>query len=200
MPNITPRHHDEPPRPTQGNPQTLTLSLDTIKQVNGLYCLNDLHRLAGGHKKDTPSRFIRLEKTQALITSFEKIHNPLMGSDFQTPKMGSDNSPVLKVVNGGAMQGIYGSKGVVYAYTSWLNSDFHAMVYTVFERVATGEITYTIRANMADKEIGNIKAYLSGIASDLCVLGKQVLPALVKQRQSLHNEMQISLPLTGSNQ
>ena len=66
--------------------QLITFDPQAIKQLDGLYCLNDLHRMAGGHKKDTPSRFIRLDKTQALIKALQ---------DIETQKTSQDPKKVL---------------------------------------------------------------------------------------------------------
>ena len=69
---------------------------DGIRQHDGLYCLNDLHKMAGGKIKDTPSRFIILAKTQSQIQAFERL------AQIHNPKKGSDLSPVIRVINGGA--------------------------------------------------------------------------------------------------
>ncbi len=121
-----------------GTPASTLLPLfnpDGIRQHDGLYCLNDLHKMAGGKIKDTPSRFIILAKTQSQIQAFERL------AQIHNPKKGSDLSPVIRVINGGDMQGVYACKPLMFSYTSWLNADFHALVFTVFDRVATGELT-----------------------------------------------------------
>ena len=50
---------------TQSN-IALTLGNITIRQQNGLFSLNDLHKAAGGEEKHQPAFFIRREDTQAL--------------------------------------------------------------------------------------------------------------------------------------
>lgn len=46
---------------------TLTILTTEIRQFDGLYSLNDLHKAAGGHERHKPSNFLRLDTTQELI-------------------------------------------------------------------------------------------------------------------------------------
>lgn len=209
-----PRHNDKPPYPHPlGEPQSLTFSLNTIRQLDGLYCLNDLHKMAGGSKKDTPSRFIRLARTKGQIQAFEKMefaknqkmgsatHNPYMGSESQNQKMGSDNSPVIRVINGGDMQGVYACKPLMFAYTAWLDDDFHALVYNVFDRVATATKPLTLSETFHQKT-ADLKAvidYLHECGSGLATHGKKTKPRLMRELQELLNHIQPQLPFIGEN-
>lgn len=95
------------------------LSLDniTVRQIDGLYSLNDLHRAAGGEKRHEPSRFSRLDSTQALVREIE--HSPEMGS-------------ALKTINGGSTPGTYACRELVIAYAAWISAAFHLKVIRVF--------------------------------------------------------------------
>jgi hypothetical protein len=44
----------------------LTLGTSEIRQLDGLYSLNDFHRASGGDPKNKSANFIRLDQTQAL--------------------------------------------------------------------------------------------------------------------------------------
>ena len=45
----------------------------TIRQGSeGRFCLNDLHKAAGGEKAHQPSDFLRQQKTQELITELSR--------------------------------------------------------------------------------------------------------------------------------
>lgn len=74
----------------------------TISQdFYGRYCLNDLHKAAGGAEKDDPYRFFRLDSTEALVN--ELLKAPDMGFQPLYAKRG----------NGG---GTFVVKELVYAY------------------------------------------------------------------------------------
>lgn len=207
------RYYDEPlsPHPL-GEPQSITFSLDSIRQLDGLYCLNDLHRLSGGEKKNIPSRFIHLDKTQALITALQDLetqkttHNPKKGSehfstmrtDNRNPKKGCEQ--VFRVVNGGEFHGIYGNRKIVYAYANWIDPYFYAMVLEVFDRVATATKPLTLSETFHQKT-ADLKAvidYLHECGSGLATHGKKTKPRLMRELQELLNHIQPQLPLTGN--
>ena len=109
------------------------LILKLVPQINGLsirqdsegrFCLNDLHRAAGGLDKDKPANFLRLESTQGLIQELDL--------DSGCSDLRSQTSCV-NVVAGGKKSGTYVSKLVVYAYASWLSPKFHALVLKTFD-------------------------------------------------------------------
>ena len=71
----------------------------TIRQdEDGRFCLNDLHKAAGGEKTHQPSNFMRLDTTRALIEEVKR------------------SSDVRSGTFGGANQGTYVCKELVYAY------------------------------------------------------------------------------------
>lgn len=47
-----------------------------IRQLNGLYLLNDLHRAAGGEDRHSPRRWLQNQQTVDLILEVEKDGNP----------------------------------------------------------------------------------------------------------------------------
>ena len=87
----------------------------TIRQHDGLYSLNDLHRAGGGEKRHQPSDFLRLEQTQALIV---EIGN-------------SGNSRSLEKITG-RNGGTYACRELVIAYAAWISAAFHLKVILVF--------------------------------------------------------------------
>lgn len=96
----------------------------TIRQLNGLFSLNDLHRAAGGIAKDRPSNFLRRQETQALIFELKACSDLSMPSAVpQTP---------LKTVNDGESNGTYACRELVIAYAAWISAAFHLKVIRVF--------------------------------------------------------------------
>ena len=64
-----------------------------ITQDNeGRYCLNELHRAAGGEQKHKPANFMRLDSTKALVAEI---------------KQGSEVSNAFVVLHGGKFPGTY---------------------------------------------------------------------------------------------
>lgn len=72
----------------------------------GRYCLNDLHRAAGGEKRHQPSNWLQLDQTKALIAEVDKAVPVITGTK---------QNQSLKVVHGGNRQGVYAVKKLVYA-------------------------------------------------------------------------------------
>lgn len=99
------------------NSTELVILSNAISQIGGLYSLNDLHKASGAQKKDTPSRFIKLDKTTALINQIE-----------QDPKKGF----AMKMVHGGDSAGTYGCKQLVIAYAAWISPEVNLAVIDAF--------------------------------------------------------------------
>jgi len=95
----------------------LTILTTKIRQIDGLYSLNDLHKAAGGEAKHQPSNFLRNTQTRELIT---EISN---SSDLRNP---------LKTKQG---TGTYICKELVYAYAMWISAKFHLQVIRAFDAI-----------------------------------------------------------------
>lgn len=112
--------------------QELTILKTTIRRDSaGRFCLNDLHRVAGGEARHSPNRYTRTEGFQALVAE-------------QTPEMAF--APVA-LVHGGASPGTYVTKELVYAYAMWVSPKFHLAVIRAFDALVTGQPPSPIRAD-----------------------------------------------------
>lgn len=177
------------PRP-QGEPQTpqdLTLSLDAIKQLDGLYCLNDLHRLSGGKAKDTPSLFFQTDHAKGLLAELEK----------ESQAKGKPQPYIIRVVGKGKPQGTYTCRELVYAYANWISPAFYLVVIRTFDQVMTTTASYASRINTLCQELNAMTQCLSMAGRVLAVDGKQTKPQMVKDLNNLLELQQPQLPNLG---
>ncbi|UXZ62225.1 phage antirepressor KilAC domain-containing protein [Burkholderia multivorans] len=107
---------------------TLTITGVVIRtDAEGRYCLNDLHRAAGGEKRHQPSDWMRLKNTQELIAELAVPGIP-----------GTLENQPLAVIQGGIQQGTYVAKELVYAYAMWISPAFHLKVIRAYDEMVSG--------------------------------------------------------------
>lgn len=92
----------------------LTILNTTIRQIDNLFSLNELHRLSGSESKHQPTFFIRLETTKDLVAEIQR----------QDP-----NNQAILSKNG---IGTYACKEIVIAYAAWISPQFHLVVLRAF--------------------------------------------------------------------
>ncbi len=92
------------------------------RDAAGRYCLNDLHRAAGGEARHQPAFFARRKETAELIGELGASANS------QTP---------LATVNSGIDNGTYAAKELVYAYAMWISPAFHLAVIRAYDSLLT---------------------------------------------------------------
>lgn len=86
-----------------------------VRQKEQLYCLNDLHKAAGGEKRHQPSDWL---KTQAASELVELLN--------------SENNRSLMVTTG-RTGGTYGCKEIIYAYAMWISPKFNLAVIRAYD-------------------------------------------------------------------
>lgn len=94
----------------------LTLGAVTVRQHDGLFSLNDLHRAAGGEGRHQPAFFLRMEWAQELQHEIAK---------------GADSHLFLQTIRG-RNGGTYACRELVIAYAAWISAAFHLRVIRVF--------------------------------------------------------------------
>ena len=94
----------------------LTLGNISVRQLDGLFCLNDLHRAAGGEAKQQPSLFLRMDWTKELIAEIQS----------------TNSQTAVNSINGGTKRGTYACRELVISYAAWISAAFHLKVIRVF--------------------------------------------------------------------
>jgi hypothetical protein len=111
-------------------PHLVFTGIDIRQDAVGRYCLNDLHKAAGGANKHAPFRWSRNQRTKDLIAEFQ---TPKMESE--TTKPGAKNAPAPVAVESTGTPSTYVIKPLVYAYGMWVSPTFHKLVCEVFDAV-----------------------------------------------------------------
>ncbi|OIN07926.1 KilA-N domain-containing protein [Oceanisphaera psychrotolerans] len=102
----------------------------TVRQDDeGRYCLNDLHKAAGGEAKHKPNEWLRNQKTQELVEEASKT-----------------GIPALVKMHGGRTPGTYVCKELVYAYAMWISPAFHLKVIRAYDELQTNGVAFSDRA------------------------------------------------------
>ncbi|HDR1239073.1 TPA: KilA-N domain-containing protein [Pasteurella multocida] len=105
----------------------LSILNKSIRVVDGLYSLTDLHRVSGSENKHKPALFLRLDQTKDLITEIE-----------QNSELQICNS--VKVIHGGLNSGTYACEELVLSYAMWISPKFHLIVLRAFLAMHRGEV------------------------------------------------------------
>jgi hypothetical protein len=101
----------------QNAPTALTISGVSIRQdEKGRYCLNDLHRAAGGQARHKPGNWLQCKQTIDLIREFEIAGIPAIQS-----KQGL---------------GTFVHKHLVYDYAMWISAAFKVKVIRAYDALA----------------------------------------------------------------
>lgn len=110
----------------------LTIADTFIRQdAEGRYCLNDLHRAAGGESKHQPAFFMRRKETADLLAELGASANS------QTPTI---------TINDGRNNGTYVAKELVYAYAMWISPAFHLKVIRAYDAMVTAPVIDPMQA------------------------------------------------------
>lgn len=110
----------------------LIISNQTIRQHNGLFSLNDLHKASGGVDKHRPAFFLRNQQTKELITEIEQSSNC---ANLHSSKI---NQIAVATIEG-KKGGTYACKELVYAYAMWISAKFHLFVIRAFDSLTQSQ-------------------------------------------------------------
>jgi len=88
----------------------------------GRFCLNDLHKAAGGESRHQPGKWYETQNTKGLI---EVLQSEITGIPVILSKQGL---------------GTFVVKELVYAYAMWVSPKFHLEVIRTFDAVRSGQM------------------------------------------------------------
>jgi len=131
---------------------SLAISGTSIRQdSNGRFCLNDLHKSAGGEKLHQPSNWLRMQQTIDLISVLES-------EECKTKP--------LEVINGGNNRGTFVVKELVYAYATWISAKFFLSVIRAYDSLVSKPAYALIDlASINTAQRGVLSAIVSEIAT-----------------------------------
>lgn len=128
----------------------LTVCGVAIKQdAEGRYCLNDLHKAAGGEAKHTPGRFTCTDSFQGLCAELSR---------------NQDKSPFTS----GRGVGTFVVKELVYAYAMWVSPKLHLEVIRSYDRLATEGVA--VHASAAEAVLDDPLTYMEKVIAQAKVL------------------------------
>ncbi len=131
----------------------LTVCGVAIKQdAEGRYCLNDLHKAAGGEPKHKPAEWLRYSTAKDLIDEL-KVGNPTL-------------CPLATAM--GRFGGTFVVKELVYAYAMWISPKFHLEVIRSYDRLATEGVA--VHASAAEAVLDDPLSYMEKIIAQAKVL------------------------------
>lgn len=141
----------------------------TIKQdAEGRYCLNDLHKAAGGEDRHQPAHFWE--------AAGDKLLQVLI---LENPRV----SP--KVAKAGRYGGTFVVKELVYAYAMWISPKFHLEVIRSYDRLATEGVA--VHTSAAEAVLDDPLSYMEKIIAQAKQL-KAERDRLASENQELTHE------------
>lgn len=120
----------------------LIINSQAVSQHNGLFSLNDLHKVSGGEPKHKPTNFMRNAEVQELIAEIEQV------SDLRLEQ----KAVAYETVHGGNKKGTFVCRELVYRYAMWISPKFSLMVIRAFDALNTGTIPTLTRPKLSDMQ------------------------------------------------
>lgn len=141
--------------------------------AEGRYCLNDLHKAAGGESRHRPTFFMRRPETVELVEEL---------------KCASQHSlPVATVM--GRKGGTFVCKQLVYTYAMWVSPKFHMKVVEFFDRGQTQGVAVADHA--ADEMLTNPLGYFEKVLAQAKQIQAERDLALKNEAAALQRETNI---------
>jgi hypothetical protein len=135
----------------------------------GRYCLNDLHKAAGGKDTDRPKNWLAIEQTQALIEIIDG------------GKLPSEQNQAVSIIKGGnTQQGTFVVKELVYAYAMWISPAFHINVIRAYDAMVMHSNALPSLLNPANKTmtVTEFKQWQASVKTALNLVIKQSVESI----------------------
>lgn len=117
--------------------QSIVIANTSIGQdEHGRYCLNHLHKAAGGNRRHNPTDWLRSNAAKELVAELAKECALENGGYAETRRPSSEMRKPVVIVNDGKNNGTYAVKELVYAYAMWISPKFHLNVIRAFDQMA----------------------------------------------------------------
>lgn len=114
---------------------TVVLFNEPLVQQDGLFSLNQLHKLSGNASKHRPSLFIANAQIQELIAEISLSRNSCLA---------------VQSIKGGTSPGTYACKELVYAYAMWISAKFHLQVIRAFDALVNPQPQFKLPKTHAE--------------------------------------------------
>lgn len=152
---------------------SLTIDSIAIRELDGLFSLNDLHKAGGSKAKDRPNYFLANEKTQALIVQIEQ---------------GRISGIAMKAIHGGSNPGTYACRELVIAYAAWISAAFHLKVIRVFLATTapkptdlTSTLEHALNTGNWFLSVSNGRLTLQPVASNAYVITAEQFADIIRE-------------------
>ena len=158
--------------------RTMALSLGgaKIKQdLEGRYCLNDLHKAAGKEKRHAPGYWLAIQQTAELVGELETTGIPVV---------------TIEGRNGGT----FVMKELVYAYAMWVSAKFHLQVIRTFDAVVVGHIQLVEGKQARDRARLEAPALTDAIKHGRLAAGKEIKHYHFSNEFDLINRIALGMP------
>lgn len=170
----------------------LTVLNNAIHMIDGLYSLNDLHKVSGGLSRHQPSNFMRRKDTQAMIAVLKAES---LSSSYS---MSLEPVRVIKgVQSGDTPQGTYVCRELVYSYAMWISPHFQLTVIRAFDAMLSNQVSLIDKLSGLINQLEKVDNELTKAGRFLSIAGKQIKPQLKRNIDSTFKQIQPSLELIG---
>ena len=104
------------------------MKIDNLKirtDEEGRFCLNDLHKAAGGENRHRPSMWLSNDHTKGVVAVLEA---------------GNPASNPVATIKGRGKTGTYVSEDLVYSCAMWISPAFHVKVVQAYRSMVSGQV------------------------------------------------------------
>lgn len=112
----------------------------SVRIRNDLYCLNDLHRAAGGLPRHQPAFWLRSGRTQRLIKAYEALCISVERNE---------NKALDVFMGGDGWQGTFAAKPLAYDYAMWISPEFNLKVIEAYDALVNPALDFYDRVGNA---------------------------------------------------